>query len=150
MGQNLGARLFQRIRQTLTDSFTFAALYVAGVALLLSKAAPLIIAAFAARGETAELLNFFCLYAGGLWFFLGGIFVANASFNNLGFPVLSTVFNWGRATAGTIPFVTVGAAHFGPEGGFVGLIAGAGVFGILAVLAAYFVTARLATRAKAG
>jgi putative MATE family efflux protein len=150
MGQNLGARLFQRIRQTLTNSFTFAAIYVAGVALLLSQAAPLLVAAFAAKGQTAELLNFFCLYAGGLWFFLGGIFVANATFNNLGFPILSTVFNWGRATAGTIPFVTVGAAHFGPEGGFLGLIAGAAIFGVLAVSTAYFVTARLATRPKAG
>lgn len=149
MGQNLGARLFQRVRRILTNSLTFAALYVAAVGLLLSQAAPLIVAAFAARGETAALLHFFCLYGGALWFFLGGIFVANASFNNLGFPLLSTVFNWGRATAGTIPFVTLGAAQFGPEGGFAGLIAGAAIFGVAAVAAAYFVTARLARRAKA-
>ncbi len=150
MGQNLGAQLFHRVRQTLTNSFTFAAIYVAGVALLLSQAAPLIVAAFAAKGQTAELLNFFCLYGGALWFFLGGIFVANATFNNLGFPLLSTLFNWGRATAGTIPFVTLGAAHFGPEGGFTGLIAGAAIFGVFAVATAYFVTARLARRAKSG
>lgn len=150
MGQNLGARLFHRIRRVLTDSITFATIYVAGVALVLSQAAPLIIAAFAAHGETAELLHFFCLYCGALWFFLGGIFVANASFNNLGFPILSTLFNWGRATAGTVPFVTLGATHFGPKGGYIGLIAGAAVFGAAAVATAYFVTARLATRPKPG
>lgn len=150
MGQNLGARLYGRIRQILNNSFTFAAVYVVAVALILSQTAPLIIDVFAARGQTAELLNFFCLTCGGLWFFLGGIFVANASFNNLGFPVLSTVFNWGRATVGTIPFVTIGAAHFGPEGGFIGLIAGAALFGAFAVIMAYFVTARLARESKDG
>jgi Na+-driven multidrug efflux pump len=149
MGQNLGAKLYARVRRILTDCFTFAAIYVAAVALILSQAAPLIISLFAAHGETAALLNFFCLTCGGLWFFLGGLFVANASFNNLGFPILSTAFNWGRATAGTIPFVTIGAAHFGARGGFIGLIFGAAVFGILAVMAAYFVTAKLARDATA-
>ncbi|ACK50776.1 MATE efflux family protein [Methylocella silvestris BL2] len=147
LGQNLGAQLYDRLRQTLNGSFGFAALYVLVVAAALTQAAPLLIKLFAAEGETADLLRFFCLYCGGLWFFLGGIFVANASFNNLGFPVLSTVFNWGRATAGTVPFVTLGAAHFGPKGGYVGLIAGAALFGVLAVVVAYFVTARLERRA---
>ncbi len=150
LGQNYGARLYGRLRQILSNSFVFAAAYVVSVAVVLSQAAPLIIYVFAARGETAVLLNFFCVTCGGLWFFLGGLFVANASFNNLGFPILSTLFNWGRATAGTIPFVTIGAAHFGPEGGFLGLIAGAAVFGVLAVIMAYFVTARLASDFKGG
>jgi Na+-driven multidrug efflux pump len=150
LGQNYGARLYGRLRQILSDSFVFAATYVVFVALALSQAAPLIIHVFAARGQTAELLNFFCVTCGGLWFFLGGIFVANASFNNLGFPILSTLFNWGRATAGTMPFVAIGAAHFGPRGGFLGLIAGAALFRVLAVLMAYFVTARLASQSKGG
>ena len=79
-----------------------------------------------------------------LWLFLGAIFVATAAFNNLGFPILSTLFNWGRATLGIIPFVTLGAAHFGPEGGYMGLIAGSALFGFAAVFAAYYVTGRLA------
>ncbi len=149
LGQNLGARLYPRVRRVLTDSFSFAAVYVVAVALILSQAAPLIVRLFAAQGQTAQLLAFFCVTCGGLWFFLGGIFVANASFNNLGFPLLSTVFNWGRATVGTIPFVTFGA-RFGPEGGFLGLIAGAVVFGILAIFIAYYVTGRLAGDAKDG
>jgi len=148
MAQNLGARLVRRVRQTLTNSFVFSVIYVVIVSALLRASAPIVIYIFNARGETADLVRFFCAYAGPLWLFLGGIFVANAAFNNLGFPLLSTLFNWGRATLGVIPFVTIGAARFGPEGGFIGLIAGSAMFGIGAVAAAYFVTAKLAKRPK--
>jgi Na+-driven multidrug efflux pump len=148
MGQNLGAKLIRRVRQVLTNCFVVAALYVAVVALALRQAAPLVVRLFDARGETAELVTFFCVYGGPLWLFLGAIFVANAAFNNLGFPLLSTLFNWGRATLGAIPFVTFGAAHYGPEGGYLGLIAGSAIFGVGAVAAAYWVTGRLAKAPK--
>jgi Na+-driven multidrug efflux pump len=148
MGQNLGAKLISRVRQVLTDCLTFATLYVVAVAILLRLAAPLIVQLFHAQGETAELLTFVCAYGGVLWLFLGAIFVANAAFNNLGFPLLSTLFNWGRATLGTLPFVTIGTARFGPEGGYVGLILGSALFGAGAVITAYYVTARLAKRPK--
>ena len=148
MGQNLGAKLFLRVRQVLTDCLTFATLYAVVVAVLLRLAAPLIVQLFHAQGETAELLTFICTYGGVLWLFLGAIFVANAAFNNLGFPFLSTLFNWGRATLGTLPFVTIGAARFGPEGGYVGLILGSALFGVGAVATAYIVTARLANEPK--
>jgi putative MATE family efflux protein len=148
MGQNLGAKLIPRVRQVLTDCLIFATLYVVAVAILLRLAAPLIVQLFHAQGETAELLTFVCTYGGVLWLFLGAIFVANAAFNNLGFPLLSTLFNWGRATLGTLPFVTIGTARFGPEGGYVGLILGSALFGVGAVITAYYVTARLAKRPK--
>jgi putative MATE family efflux protein len=148
MGQNLGAKLISRVRQVLTDCLTFATLYVVAVAILLRLAAPLIVKLFRAQGDTAELLTFVCAYGGVLWLFLGAIFVANAAFNNLGFPFLSTLFNWGRATLGTLPFVTAGAARFGPEGGYMGLILGSALFGAGAVITAYYVTDRLAKRHK--
>ena len=148
MGQNLGAKLIPRVRQVLTDCLTFATLYVIAVAILLRLTAPMIVKLFHAQGETADLLLFVCAYGGALWFFLGAIFVANAAFNNLGFPLLSTLFNWGRATLGTVPFVSIGTARFGAEGGYVGLILGSALFGAGAVIAAYYVTARLANRPK--
>ncbi|HMF06142.1 MAG TPA: MATE family efflux transporter [Methylocella sp.] len=144
MGQNLGAKRLARVRQVLTDCFTVAAIYVVAVSIFLAAGAPLIVKLFGAQGETARLVLFVCRYGGVLWLFLGAIFVANAAFNNLGSPLLSTLFNWGRATLGTIPFVTLGAAHFGPEGGYMGLIAGSALFGFAAVFAAYYVTGRLA------
>ncbi|MCI0600887.1 MAG: MATE family efflux transporter, partial [Beijerinckiaceae bacterium] len=98
MGQNLGAKLFSRVRQVLTDCFTLAGTYVVAVSILLALAAPFIVQLFGAQGETARLIVFVCTYGGGLWLFLGATFVANAAFNNLGSPFLSTLFNWGRAT----------------------------------------------------
>ena len=92
------------------------------------------------------MLVFYCNFGAGLWLFLGSLFVANTAFNNLGFPIYSTVFNWGRATLGTVPFVTVFAAHWGVKGGMMGVMAGTAVFGVLAVITAYFAVARLTRR----
>lgn len=144
LGQNFGARRHDRLRRVLSDSLILNALYVVLVWLALTQATGLVVALFSAHGETADLLRFFVLACGPLWFFLGGVFVANATFNNLGFPLFSTFFNWGRATLGVIPFVAFGAARFGPRGGYVGLIAGAALFGCLAVGAAFWALSRLA------
>lgn len=149
MGQNYGARLYPRIRAVLTNCYAVAALYVAAVTLLLFVAAPLVVALFGATGETATLLRFFCHVAGIVWLFLGGIFVANAAFNNLDAPLLSAGFNWGRATLGTIPFVTLGALWYGPEGAYLGMAIGAAVFGCFAVAWSYVVVGRLAERPAA-
>jgi len=59
-------------------------------------------------------------------------------------------FNWGRATLGTIPFVTLGARYGGVKGGIVGVALGCAVFGLIAVATAYVTTARLAERVKGG
>jgi hypothetical protein len=56
--------------------------------------------------------------------------------------------NWGRATLGTIPFVYVGS-HFGPEGVLIGQAAGSVVFGVVALVLAFWVTNRLHERAVA-
>ena len=148
MGQNYGALAFGRVRAVLTNCYVVAAIYVLVITVVLWIGAPLIAIIFAAKGETADLLGFFCRAAGILWFFLGGVFVANAAFNNLGRPFLSTFFNWGRATLGTVPFVSLGALYFGPKGGYVGMIGGAALFGSLAVAGSYFVVGHLAGRLK--
>jgi len=144
LGQNLGARAWPRVRRVLDNCYLVAALYVLFIGAALWVAAPLIVMIFAAKGETAQLLTFFCRVSGLLWFFLGGVFVANAAYNNLGWPVLSTAINWGRATLGTIPFVTFGAAWYGPEGGYLGMILGAALFGVIAVAGSYRLVGRLA------
>ena len=146
MGQNFGARRFDRVKNVLDDCYRVAAAYVVAVGLALWLLAPLVVAIFAAKGETADLLTFFCRVSGFLWFFLGGVFVANSAYNNLGWPLLSTLVNWGRATLGTIPFVTLGARWFGPEGGYVGMIVGAALFGAIAVVGSYRLVGRVATR----
>lgn len=144
LSQNLGAKLMGRVRKTLDDAFLLTIVYVVVVWTLLWLGSGLLVKLFGVSGETASLLKFYCTFGASLWLFLGALFVANTSFNNLGFPLYSTFFNWGRATIGTIPFVTYFADHWGVEGGMVGMIVGSAIFGIAGAIVAYFVTARLA------
>jgi len=58
------------------------------------------------------------------------------------YPVLSTLFNWGRASLGTNPFVIYGA-KFGPAGLLIGQASGSVIFGTLAVITAFRVVGRL-------
>lgn len=143
MSQNYGAGLIARVRTTLTNCLVITVCYSLVVWAVLYAAAPGLNALFGATGETAALVTFFCTFGAAAWLFLGFIFVSNAAFNNLGFPIFSTLFNWGRATLGTIPFVTLGAHYGGPEGGLIGMIAGAALFGFAASSMAYVAIGRL-------
>ena len=67
--------------------------------------------------------------------------MSNAAFNNLGRPNLSTWFNWGRATLGTIPFALAGARMAGPEGILIGTAIGSVIFGIASAMTAYKIAA---------
>ena len=150
LGQNLGAGLHARVSETLTRCFAVTVAYTLGVWLVLALAWPDIAALFRASPETAAYLGFFCRWGISAWLFIGMLFVANAAFNNLGFPLLSMLFNWGRATLGTLPCVTLGAHLGGVEGGMLGMAAGAAVFGIGAVVTAYGAVGRLGRRVAAG
>ncbi len=146
LGQNLGAGRFDRVKQTLTQSFLLTVIYVLAVWAVLALCAPLIVGVFNVSAESSRYIVFFCHFGVSAWLFIGLLFVANASFNNLGFPFLSLVFNWGRATLGTIPFVTLGAAYAGVEGGQMGIAFGAALFGLGALVTAYRVTARITSQ----
>jgi putative MATE family efflux protein len=150
IGQNYGAKLMGRVQRALTDSFILSIGYVLSAWALLALAAPLLVAAFEANGESAEYVIFYCQYGVSAWLFLACLFVANTAFNNLGFPVLTMAFNWGRATLGTIPFVTLGAHYGGVKGGLMGVALGCAVFGLTAVGAAYAVTIKLARGIEGG
>jgi Na+-driven multidrug efflux pump len=142
-GQNLGAKLNDRVRRTLTDGLLFSLACVLAGWAGLWLAQDLVVQAFAATGGTADLVRFFCTVLAGSWVFHGALFVANAAFNNLGFPVLATAFNWGKATLGTIPFALVGASMAGANGALVGQAVGAFIFGVAGVLVAYRCVGRL-------
>jgi putative MATE family efflux protein len=148
IGQNFGAKQYERVRGTLTTSFTFGITYSLVVWLLLYLAAPGIVLLFNASGQTAQLVLFFCSWGAVAWVFLGCLFAANAAFNNLDYAFLSTLFNWGRATLGTIPFVALGAHFYGPEGVFLGLVAGSGLFCVAAIISAYRIAGRIARRSQ--
>ena len=142
VAQNLGAGRADRIRETIRNSLAFVVLTVAVAWLVLALVQNALIRAFAAQGDTATIIATFCSWIVASYVFVGCLFVANAAFNNLDRPLLSTLFNWGRATLGTLPFVAAGVKH-GPVGVMVGQAAGNAIFGSMAMLVAYFVVKRL-------
>ena len=150
LGQNWGAGRFDRMRRALTDSVLFAAGCVCLSWAVLLLFGGQLVALFGATGETAELVLFFCLISGPMWLFVGALFVANAAFNNLGMPLYSTAFSWGRATLGTAPMAWIGAQHAGPQGALAGSALGAVLFGILALVFAYRGIARLEAEGRTG
>ncbi len=133
IGQNFGARRFDRVERIFTDSLLFVAIYVAFAGMLVFLFQNQIIAAFHISGEGAVLAAFYFTWLAWFFVFDGSMFAANAIFNNLGRPRLSTLFNWGKATLGTIPFVALGSALYGAKGVFLGLAFGSVLFGLLSI-----------------
>jgi putative MATE family efflux protein len=132
LAQNWGAGRFDRMRGALRHAFIVGLVYVTVTWIILVLARHQIVQAFALTGPAAEGVLFFCWVSGPTWAFIGLLFTANAAFNNLGFPLYSTAFNWGRATLGTIPFAWLGAKLYGYNGTLVGIGLGAMVFGLAA------------------
>ncbi len=144
LGQNWGAGLYQRMQRTLRDSYVVAASYVIVTWLILMLARNGIVAMFKLDETSADIVRAYCFASGPGWIGLGAMFVANASFNNLGAPLRSTLFNWGRATLGTIPFALIGAHYLGALGAMFGVLAAGVVFGAFASLSAFGVLNRIA------
>ncbi|MCA3641543.1 MAG: polysaccharide biosynthesis C-terminal domain-containing protein [Methylobacterium sp.] len=149
LAQNLGARQYGRLRQALRDALLFALVYclLAWTILFLSRHA--IAGMFGVSGLTAQYVAFFCAISGLAWLFNGFLFVANAAFNNLGFPLYSTAFNWGRATAGTIPVAWLGAHFGGVEGAMIGVALGSIAFGMAGLVTAFRAIARIEAQGRA-
>lgn len=143
LGQNYGARRFDRLYLALKSSLIFMLVYVSTVWALLALFHSGIATVFQAQAEARELIRFFCLYAAASFFFNGALFVANAAFNNLGFAGYATFFNWGRSTLGIIPFVWIGARLWGAEGVIAGWGLGAVVFGLASIVVSFRVVKRL-------
>ena len=142
MAQNLGAEQVPRVRQTLRCALLLVQACVLTMWVILALSQDALVALFSATGDTARLLHLFCSWTVAGFLFTGALFVANTAFNNLGAPLLSTLFNWGRATLGTIPFVLIGM-RYGPQGVLIGQALGGVVFGVLAVITAFLLTGRL-------
>ncbi|MCC4832445.1 MATE family efflux transporter [Shewanella sp. 1_MG-2023] len=137
IGQNYGALEFERVKESLTKAIQFCVVFVLGVSILLFSLKHQIVSAFDMQGEAAELILFFCKYIAIFFIFNGILFVANASFNNLGKAKYSTFFNVGKATIGTIPFVYFGAQIGGVYGVLIGQALGSILFGLGGVWVGY-------------
>ncbi len=133
LGQNYGARDFQRMRQTLRLSLIVMLVFTLVAWAALALFTEPLVAAFHASGEAADLIRLFCRWLAPLFAFMGGLFIANASFNTLGRARLSSVLNWGRATLGTLPIVAIGGNLAGAAGVLAGNMLGGIPFGAIAV-----------------
>jgi putative MATE family efflux protein len=135
IGQNAGARHFDRVRGALLNALGCNVVYVLVVWLILWSLQDVIVSAFSATGDAERLIRFAVTWLVGGYIFSGMLFVANASFNNLHKAHLATLFNFGRALLGTIPCVYLGAKWYGAPGVMMGETAGAVIFGCLAFIA---------------
>ncbi len=131
IGQNFGAEKFDRVRAAYLAGIKFTAIYVLGMAAILFLLRAPIADLFVAQGETRVLIYLFCGPLALASFFNGVIFVANASFNNLGHPVYSTWINWGRHTVGTWVFATLGSYLAGAPGVLLGQAFGGVIFAVI-------------------
>ncbi|MDT3307237.1 MATE family efflux transporter [Shewanella vaxholmensis] len=148
VGQNFGAGQFDRVRESLTRAIQFCTVYVLVMSLLLFVLKSHLVNVFDMKGDSADLIHFFCSYIAVFFIFSGILFVANASFNNLGKAKYSTLFNVGKATLGTVPFVYFGALWGGVYGVLIGQILGSILFGTLGVWVAYRLVDKVAAQAQ--
>ena len=131
IGQNFGARQFDRVRATLIKSVQFTAIYVGFIWLVLLIGNGWISRVFNLNEEGATIIFWFALVVAPLYIFNGTLFVSNAAFNNLRRPFFSTFLNWGKNTLGVVPFIAMGAHIGGAPGVLIGQALGGVVFGIL-------------------
>ncbi|PVZ70647.1 MATE family efflux transporter [Pelagibaculum spongiae] len=136
IGQNFGANLMPRVRQSLKDAYLFSGIYIVSVSILLLLLQDQIAGLFNAQGNAAQLVQFFCSYIAISFLFNAFLFVSNAAFNNLGKATWSTGLNWARATLGTIPFVVIGSQMAGAYGVLAGQAIGGIIFAIIAMVLA--------------
>ncbi|MEM1235143.1 MAG: MATE family efflux transporter, partial [Pseudomonadota bacterium] len=134
IGQNYGAKLFDRVEKAFKEGLLFCAAVVVVVTVALFFLREPLALLFQAEGLVRQLLFLFCGPLALLWFFNGVIFVTNASFNNLGHPFYSTWVNWGRHTVGTIPFVILGASFYGAPGVLIGQALGGAIFAAVSLV----------------
>jgi putative MATE family efflux protein len=131
IGQNFGAKQYDRVKETILKAARFVAAYVLVMWGVLVLAQSFIANQFGLSEEGSRLVFWFAAVSAPLFFFNGILFVSNASFNNLRRPIWSTWLNWLRNTVGVVPFIWVGAIIGGAPGVIVGRAVGGVMFGIL-------------------
>jgi len=147
LGQNYGARHFDRVREAFTLALKVTAAFTLAAWIVLALIAGWLAGTLHATGEAAEIIAFYCRVLAPLFVFMGALFIANAAFNTLGRPVMSTLLNWGRATLGTVPFAIAGGSLGGAGGVLAGHMVGGIAFGLLGVFLGYRLIDELAAKA---
>lgn len=137
IGQNFGAKQYDRVRETLKRAMIFAAGFVVLAWALLLLFNGFVSTQFKLGTEGREIVFWFAFVIAPLFIFNGSLFIANAAFNNLKRPIWSSMLNWGKNTIGVLPFVLVGAHLGGASGVLVGQAIGGIFFGVLGLWLAF-------------
>ncbi|MEM9739005.1 MAG: MATE family efflux transporter, partial [Pseudomonadota bacterium] len=137
IGQNFGAKQFDRVRATLIRAVQFAGAYVLVIWGVLMLAHGAVSSGFQLSEDGASIVFWFALVVAPLFFFNGTLFVSNAAFNNLRRPLFSTFLNWGKNTIGVVPFIYLGGMIGGAPGVLIGQALGGVLFGIIGFWLAY-------------
>jgi putative MATE family efflux protein len=133
IGQNYGAKRFDRVRSVIKDSLKVTVIYCTLMCIILAILSSFIANSFDAQGVGREIVIFFCVFAASSFIFQGMMFVSNAAFNTLGYQMVSTALNWGRATLGVLPFVWLGGHWYGAKGVVAGYSLGGVLFGLISL-----------------
>lgn len=144
VGQNAGACRYDRAHRTILDAAMFIVVYVFVVWMLFLLAADFVVTHFAVTEVAADLLSFYIHFLVGFFALNGLLFVANASFNNLGKAYLATLFNYAKVLLGAVPAAYLGAQWYGPRGVMLGEAIGMALFGVLGLISAVALVKRLA------
>ncbi|MGR0277910.1 MATE family efflux transporter [Marinomonas dokdonensis] len=131
LGQNYGARRFDRMHSAITSAVVYAFLYCLVLCFSLYQIQGWLVQVFNATPETAKLIRFFATFVSFSFFFQSMLFISIAVFNNLGRPFNSTMLNFGRATLGTWPLIAFFAFFMDAEAVFFGQAVGSIIFGCL-------------------
>ena len=137
IGQNFGAKQYDRVKGTLSRAMVFAAGFVVLAWLILLVINGWVSDLFKLTDEGRDIVFWFAVLVAPLFIFNGSLFISNAAFNNLKRPLWSSMLNWGKNTVGVAPFVIAGAAIGGAPGVIVGQAAGGIFFGVLGLWLAY-------------
>ena len=133
-GQNYGAGLYDRIERTYRDALIFGLIYTLVAWALVWTAAPYVIAGFGLTPAGAEVVHAFATVGVGGFLFASALFVSNAAFNALGKPARSTLVNWLRDGAMTLPLALLLAGWYGASGAIYAQAVASALVGSLAAL----------------
>ena len=141
--QNMGAKQFRRVRQTLLSSGIFVSLYVIPVAIGMYLIQDILVSVFELEDAAAELLNFYCTFIVISYWLFGLQLAANPLFTALRHPGFATISNIGRDLCLGIPLVYLGSSWFGAQGVLAGQAIGNMIAGVVAFSIALWLTARV-------
>lgn len=116
IGQNYGAGRPDRVAGAFVAALKFCTVYTLITWVLMAALSGPIVSVFHLTPDGAAIVTTFTHWATGAFVLTGALFVANATFNNLGRPLISTASNWFRDGILMLPLSWACSRALGAEG----------------------------------